>query len=204
MKGMHKRFKMDTTLTLKPAEFKTHFGSDKFIFVGSSTDIFAKDVPHQWWERVITFCKNKPKNKYLFQTKNPESLYHFINVEYESIIDFFRKNIICITIESSHNFRPEYGNSPEIIDRFIFAQKLKELGCQIMITIEPIMDFELEFFVSYMKEVTPIQINIGADSGNNNLPEPSKEKVLALISELEKFTKVVQKPNLKRLIIEEI
>ena len=43
-------------------------------------------------------------------------------------------------------------------------------------------------------------IEDGADSNNkrNNLPEPSKQKVEALIKELEKFTKVNQKSNLKR------
>ena len=46
----------------------------------------------------------------------------------------------------------------------------------------------------------PIQVNIGADSGGNNLPEPSKEKIIELIFELEKFTKVKQKKNLKRLL----
>lgn len=46
------------------------------------------------------------------------------------------------------------------------------------------------------------QVNIGADSGKNNLSEPSAEKVRALIDELSKFTKVVQKKNLRRLLIE--
>ena len=48
----------------------------------------------------------------------------------------------------------------------------------------------------------PVQVNIGADSSpkHNNLPEPSKEKILELIAELGNFTKVVQKKNLKRLL----
>jgi hypothetical protein len=51
-----------------------------------------------------------------------------------------------------------------------------------------------------LKKCDPIQINIGADSGNNNLPEPSKGKVLALIDELQKFTVIDQKRNLSRLL----
>ena len=69
-----------------------------------------------------------------------------------------------------------------------------------MITIEPIMDFGLKEFVSLIYSCKPFQVNIGADSGKNNLSEPPKEKVLELISELEKFTKVHLKPNLQRVI----
>jgi hypothetical protein len=39
-----------------------------------------------------------------------------------------------------------------------------------------------------------------ADSGNNHLPEPPKEKVIELISELQKFTTIYQKKNLRRLV----
>jgi len=51
-----------------------------------------------------------------------------------------------------------------------------------------------------LKECEPIQVNIGSDSGKHNLPEPSREKVLELISELEKFTAIHNKSNLKRLL----
>jgi hypothetical protein len=41
---------------------------------------------------------------------------------------------------------------------------------------------------------------IGADSKHCKLPEPSEEKILKLINELQKFTRVVIKDNLKRLV----
>ena len=43
-------------------------------------------------------------------------------------------------------------------------------------------------------------VSIGADSGKNNLPEPPSQKLKALIDELEKFTEVRVKKNLKRLL----
>jgi phosphoadenosine phosphosulfate reductase len=43
-------------------------------------------------------------------------------------------------------------------------------------------------------------LNIGADSGHNNLPEPPKEKVIELVNELEKFTLVLQKKNPGRIL----
>jgi len=62
------------------------------------------------------------------------------------------------------------------------------------------MKFDLDIFVKELKDVLPKQINIGADSGNNRLPEPSKENILELIKQLETFTKVKIKKNLNRLL----
>lgn len=68
------------------------------------------------------------------------------------------------------------------------------------LTIEPIMDFDLPEMVDLIKTANPLKVNIGADSKNNHLPEPSKEKLLALIDELKKFTVIDQKRNLSRLL----
>jgi hypothetical protein len=62
------------------------------------------------------------------------------------------------------------------------------------------MDFDLEEMVELIKRCNPVQVNIGADSGNNHLPEPSMEKLLALIDELQKFTTIARKSNLGRLL----
>ena len=69
-----------------------------------------------------------------------------------------------------------------------------------MVTIEPIMDFDLEVFYDWIRDARPAWVNIGADSKGHKLPEPSKEKIEALITELKKFTEVRIKPNLSRLI----
>ena len=68
---------------------------------------------------------------------------------------------------------------------------------ETMITIEPILDFDLNEFVEMLIDVNPTWINIGADSGNNNLPEPSPEKIIALINAL---PNIKIKNNLKRLV----
>lgn len=72
-------------------------------------------------------------------------------------------------------------------------------GSKTMITIEPIMDFDMDKFVKSMINSLAISVNIGADSGNNNLPEPSWEKVQSLINRLQQFTKITKKRNLDRL-----
>jgi hypothetical protein len=68
-----------------------------------------------------------------------------------------------------------------------------------MITVEPILDFDVMTFSEMILSCKPAQVNIGADSGNNHLPEPPPEKIAALIEALRPFTEVHLKKNLKRL-----
>jgi hypothetical protein len=92
------------------------------------------------------------------------------------------------------------ANSPKPYDRAKYMKMLSDCGFETFITIEPILDFDLSSMVELLKQCSPKQVNIGADSGRNNLPEPSKSKVLELVSELQKFTIVHNKSNLQRLL----
>lgn len=78
--------------------------------------------------------------------------------------------------------------------------KLSRHGYRVMVSIEPILDFSLHVFSKIIADIDPVMVSIGADSKGHNLPEPPGEKVRELIAELEKFTKVIQKDNLKRLL----
>jgi hypothetical protein len=62
------------------------------------------------------------------------------------------------------------------------------------------MDFDVDELVELIQACNPDQVNIGADSGNNHLPEPSKDKLQTLIYRLSKFTTIDQKRNLSRLL----
>jgi len=179
-------------------------GKDKLIFISSMNDMFAKNVRIE--DIIYILNELSYKNRYLFQTKNPARLiddfWQLRNGDFIPIIDFIHeKSIITTTVESNVRYK-EMGHTPELIDRI---KAIKEISAmkrfETQITIEPIMNFNLDFFVSMLKDADVNQINIGADSGYNNLHEPTKEKVLQLISELEKFTVVKQKSNLKRLLV---
>jgi hypothetical protein len=59
-----------------------------------------------------------------------------------------------------------------------------------MVTIEPILQFDIEELTSMIKAIKPEWINIGADSQRNGLPEPTKEEVLELADkEAEEYIK---------------
>jgi len=167
-------------------ELKTDLGSGNFIFVGSSCDMFAKEIPEDWIIKTLEHCE-KFDNQYLFQTKNPENIRRILP----------HNSRVCVTLETNRYYPDIMVNSPLTFERVL---QMKLIRHPLYITIEPIIDFDLGEFVFDLKSCSPLQVNIGADSGNNHLPEPPKEKILALIAELEKFTVVKQKANLKRLI----
>jgi len=187
-----KRFDSLKPVRFDKKELKTDLGSGNFIFVGSSCDMFAPDIKREWIIKTLEHCR-KFDNQYLFQSKNPERFEKFNWVNQLSI----ENDILCTTIETNRN----YSNVTKAIPPKERALQLSTyLDWKKMVTIEPIMDFDLNEFIDLIKNVEPIQVNIGADSKGHNLPEPTIDKTKELISELEQFTKVSQKPNLKRLL----
>lgn len=187
-----KRWGKQPELHFDERELKTDLGSGNTIFVGSSCDIFADAISPEWVIKTLLHCE-KYDNTYFFQTKNPKAY-----SEYGAHIAALNKINLCITLETNRWHTDIMQYSPDPVIR---AMKFSEIPIkEKYITIEPIMDFDMDMFIRYIKVNNPLQVNIGADSGRNNLPEPSKEKVLELISELEKFTIVHQKSNLKRIL----
>jgi len=174
------------------SELKTDLGKDNFIFVGSSCDMFAEDVNPKWVIKTLQHC-DKYENHYLLQTKNPKAF-----SDYAANIASLSSFSLCATIETNRWYGNIMVSSPKITNRVYAMTDIPYVDKYV--TIEPIMDFDMIEFVRMLKDINPIQINIGADSGNNNLPEPSKDKILNLITELETFTKVKKKKNLNRLL----
>jgi len=191
-----KRWKKQNPIHLDERELKTYIYAGLYIFVGSSCDIFADDIPDEWIKKVLRYVRNFPYTTFLFQSKNPKRIFPFL---YPADTNF----IICTTIETNRIYPSIMGNTPSPKERAAAIYDLyykMSPRIQIQITIEPIMDFDTEEFVPMLYELPVSQINIGADSCHHHLPEPSKEKVLDLISKLQRFTEVVCKPNLKRII----
>jgi DNA repair photolyase len=152
------------------------------------------DIPYSWIKKVIDYAHGFGGNQYIFQTKNPK---RFITSYFGLSAE---RDILCTTIETDQYLPEIMRNAPSPFDRLHHLYQMRTRGFRIMITIEPIMDFNPGVLLFMLRTIKPMQVNIGADSGNNHLPEPSKEKTLGLITELRKFTKVVEKKNLMRII----
>ena len=187
MKSNWNRFPKQRLFRLDEKTLKDNLGEDRFIFVGSSTDMFGDNVPKEWIIRVLEYCKKFPKNQYLFQTKNPKRFWEFVN-------DFPKDSLLCVTIESNRDYN--ITKAPNIKERVSY---MKNLPFKRMITIEPILDFDLNEFVDLIKEINPNWVNIGADSKRCDLKEPPKEKIEFLIKELSKIPTLELKSNLERL-----
>lgn len=185
-----KRWGKQSKVHLDEKELRTPMTEGNYIFVGSSCDMFANDIDSNWITKILYHCSNYD-NDYLFQSKNPERFIGFIP-------EFPFKTALCTTIETNRYYGDFMKNSPHIIER---AKAMEYIDIfDKYITIEPIMDFDLTEMIEIIKRCNPKQVNIGADSGNNHLPEPPKEKLLELIDELKKFTIINKKSNLGRLL----
>jgi len=168
-------------------ELRTDLGNGNFIFVGSSCDMFASKIEPDWTNATLEHCQ-KFDNKYLFQTKNPSNINGFTLPE---------NSVVCTTIETNRWYEDVMKDCPH---PYIRVYGMIGIDLPKYLTIEPILDFDLKEMIEIIKSINPVQVNIGADSGNNKLPEPSRSKVLELISELQKFTTIHRKANLHRLL----
>lgn len=166
-------------------ELEKNEGSGKIIFVQDCGDLFEIGVPSQFIKRIIEHCR-KFDNTYLFQTKNPKRFSEFI---------FPEKTILGISLESNRDYKLTKAPRPKqrVNDFYEVSFPNK------MLNLEPIIDFDLDIIVDWIGQIKPQFVSIGADSKNKGLPEPTKEKVDKLIKELEKFTQVKIKNNLRRL-----
>jgi len=180
-------------MRLAEKELHTNLGKGNTIFVGSSTDMWAEDVPKEWILKVLEHCRGYPDNVYLFQSKNPKRFLEIFSF-YDDLLP--QNTIIGTTIETNRD-TSHISKAPSPYTRFVMM-----VGAPFtkMISIEPIMDFDLEEFAQWLEVINPKFVSIGADSKNHNLPEPPAWKVKKLISELEKFTEVKVKDNLNRIV----
>jgi hypothetical protein len=186
-----KRFGKQKTVRFDYSELKTDLGSGNYIFVGSSCDMFADKISPEWIHNTLQHCNIHDSNEYLFQSKNPKNFSYIMQHQ-------IPKYRLCTTIETNRYY-PQYMQQSPIPDDRAIALSKYALDYRY-VTIEPIMDFDLIHLVTLIRLIEPEQVNIGADTGNNHLPEPSKEKLLNLISELQRFTIIAKKTNLGRIL----
>ena len=184
--------KFSGKIRLIEEEFSVVYGEGKTIFIEHMNDLFAKDVPEEFIKRVIGHCNLYPNNTYMFQTKNTE--------RYNKWFDVFPKNTILGTTIETNRVINGISEAPKPTDRAYWMTKIPE-KFKRFITIEPVLNFDVEIFATMMGDINPDFINLGADSKNHNLPEPTVEKIMAFVEELKKYNiELREKHNLQRLV----
>ena len=156
-------------------ELNTYLGYGRSIFIGSSTDMFAENIPSEWIKRVLDYCY-----------QNLEFINH----------PLMKRVVFCTTIETNRFYPEIMNNAPKIGERVEAMEEIARLGRSTMVTAEPLMQFDHEEMVSFIRKCKPKLVNIGRNSCRRTvLPEPAQEEVRLLIAELESFTKVNVKDN---------
>lgn len=166
-------------------------GKGKTIFVGHLCDLFAEGISDTVVESVIMHCFAND-NKYVFQTKNVSRILKFIDV-------LPTNSMIGTTIETNRaDLLSTISKAPAPQIR---AEAFSKIKLEKFLTIEPILDFDVEPLTELIVLANPSFINVGADSKKHNLPEPNKEKILKLVEALGKNNIPIRKKiNLQRII----
>lgn len=145
----------------------------QFIFTCSSGDIAYCDDT-RYLHRIISRIRHEQNKTFLIQSKDPKTFNRII----------FPKNVILgTTLETNRDELYEgISQAPKPSRRYEDFLEVKH-GLK-MVTIEPVMDFDMNVMVSWIENISPCMIWLGYDSGKNHLPEPKLEKVKNLYWEL--------------------
>lgn len=140
----------------------------QFIFTCSSGDIAF--CPTEYLKKIIARIQSEPDKTFLIQSKDPQAFNRAI----------FPKNVILGTTLETNRDKLCEGTSktPKPSQRYKDFAKVNHQPK--MVTIEPVMDFDLNVMIDWVENINPCMVWLGYDSGKNKLPEPDLEKVRSL------------------------
>jgi DNA repair photolyase len=182
------RYKDGFTPRLVTEELSRRFRPGEFIFVGYMGDIsFAtrEEVGFILAQTIEFFSETS----FLFCSKNP-AIYSSWELAYPDNL------YLGTTIETNRSYG--LSKAPPPLERFQAMAELQH--ARKFVSIEPVMDFDLEVMTRWLREMKPDIVEIGADNYRNHLPEPPWEKIKALLASLREFVpRLVEKDGLHRL-----
>ncbi|MFZ4439201.1 MAG: hypothetical protein ACOYOS_12285 [Syntrophales bacterium] len=171
--------------------------SAEIVFVCGNSDIsFCNPV---FTRRIINAVRHHnvrcPDKTYFFQSKKPEY--------FEQFLSEFPENVILLTTLET-NRDEGYGKiaeAPLPSDRY--RQLLNLDYPRKVVTIEPVLDFDLEIFSRWVLDLAPEYVWIGYNSRPKqvNLPEPSKDKLLRFINILHNNGVMIKGKDLRGLTV---
>jgi len=166
---------------------------DKTIFVCEDGDIaFARP---QYMDKIFEIMRADQKGRnWLLQSKDPKCFEQYLSLLPEN-------TYLITTLETNRYSAKPISKAPETSVRL---RDFKALSWdKKFVTVEPIMDFDLDEFTEQIISIKPLCVFIGYNSKPDDvqIPEPSKEKTLALKHKLESegirvLTKDMRDPNM--------
>jgi hypothetical protein len=146
-------------------EFKVYEDlKDAVVFLNSAHDSGAKCIPDDWIAAMLRWIgRQDPSNKFLLQSKNPERWFGWFK-DMAGISHMLR---IGTTIESNRAGGLSAAPAPE--DRAwalaTVRETMEKIGrpVETFLSIEPVMTFDVEPMVRYVRAINPVCIEVGVD-----------------------------------------
>ena len=186
--GNNRYEKAELSLIEKSFHEKLVVPNGYVVFVQSCGDLFAEQIPAEWIFRVLNRILEFPQTTFLLQSKNPARFLDF---------KILGNCLLGTTLESNRRYLDTHA--PKETDR-LAAMQVLTWSFPVMVSIEPVRDFDFDVFVCWIRSLYPEFVSVGADSGKNGLSEPPAWKLKKLLRELAAFTEVRVKDSLERLL----
>ena len=154
------------------------------VFVAAMSDFFADFIPDEWKKRVLEVMEDSSPNvTWFMESREPDKMKKWLNRIPPS-------TILSTTIEGTDDLdwdgKTRLSRAPTPYERYMAFRDLD--WPRKHVSIEPVLGFELDRFVGWMKDIEPEYVSVGYDNWHLCLPEPLLEHTKALIRELRKFT----------------
>jgi DNA repair photolyase len=184
-----KKYKDGFSPCFHPYELNRRFKPGDFVFVSDMGDIAFARLEQR--RAIVRRVSEFPETRFLFQTKDPRI---YDGPTFNNLPNVY----LGTTLETNRNYGVTRAPSP--LDRYLAMVSLQIKCRHKFLSIEPIMDFDLNTLERWIGHIQPEIVEVGADNYHNDLPEPSWEKVEALLEALRKFVpRVIEKDGLARL-----
>ena len=178
------------TPKLIESELRRCFKPGDFIFVTYMGDIAwaTREQVRIILDRIQQF----PKTSFLIQSKNPRQFYLW---QFQGIT--IPPNVVLgTTLETNRDYG--LSKAPAPLVRYLEFSQIRHI--RKFVSIEPIMDFDLDDFSFMLGNLHPDIIEVGADNYHNHLTEPPWSKIQALLENLRRVCpRVEEKQGLERL-----
>jgi DNA repair photolyase len=186
LKNSH-RYSKGFKPSLNETEFRSKFGKGDIIFVSDMGDMFGDFVPDPWIKQVLDYVSQFPETDFLFMTKNPK--------RYLNLLQYIPKNaILGATIETTNDeiVQTDKISSAPLPNERYTAMKALDWDRKI-VSIEPILDFDLGTFIKWIEDIDPFIVYVGYDNYYHKLREPTIENTTKLLKMLPETSLVIRK-----------
>ena len=197
--------------------FTPHFHLERLGKIPKSGFVFVGDMGDLWWaahapesvrhrqpldglmslitEALHEARKARRRLALFFETKAPEVYRrHWPSDEWSGYEVW-----ASVTIETNRSeLTRRLSRAPDPEERFNDMCEFALGWPLIHVSIEPIMDFDMDVMLEWIREIRPLKVSVGYDNYGHRLPEPPLSKTLELIRRLREIVPEVEVKTLRK------